>query len=489
MTILNNGTRNQYVATSGQTVFNYNFEIIAAADIVVYQGETLLVLTTDYTLTGVGVDTGGTVTLVTGATTGDILTIYRLTAAERLTDYQNSGDFLSDEVNSDFDRLWAVIQENTTSTDFFLQLKQTTALTLPFELDEPVASNILRYKADLSGIENVPLSSIPEASTAADLPYDNSTSGLTAVEVQAAIDEVVVDISDKADLTGAAFTGAVSVAGALSSTAGNVNLKTNTALSDAAATLTAAQLIGGEFTITPTVARIQTTDTAANIIAALTGSEDNSNFDITMINLAAFDVTIAAGAGVTLVGNMVVNDGSATFNVRRTGASTVSVTRQNSVASGAGIVSQTAALTSGTSHTFTGIPATATQIIMGFGLMSTNGTSDIIVQLGDSGGIEVTGYRGSVWNNGGSTAQFSNGFDLVSTVGAANDINGTLTFVLTDAATNLWTCSGNMTLGNTVQVNLMSGSKALTGVLDRVNLTTDGGVNTFDAGFFTISVQ
>ena len=46
-----------------------------------------------------------------------------------------------------------------------------------------------------------------------------------------------------------------------------------------------------------------------------------------MINLAAFDVTIAEGAGVTLVGNMVVNDGSATFRVRRLTSSTVSISR------------------------------------------------------------------------------------------------------------------------------------------------------------------
>jgi len=145
-------------------------------------------------------------------------------------------------------------------------------------------------------------------------------------------------IAGKADLTGAAFAGAVSVAGALSSTAGNVNLKSNTALSDAAATLTAAQLIGGEFTITPTVARIQTTDTATAIIAALGGSVDNSNFDITMINLAAFDVTIAAGTGVTLVGNMVVNDGQATFRVRRLTSSTVSVTRLETGSGGAPLI-------------------------------------------------------------------------------------------------------------------------------------------------------
>jgi hypothetical protein len=125
----------------------------------------------------------------------------------------------------------------------------------------------------------------------------------------------------KISKTGGAFTGQVT------STAGDFNIVTNTALSNAAATLTAAQLIGGEFTITPTVARIQTLDTAANIISALSGSVDGSNFTFTIINLAAFNVTIATAAGVTLVGNMAVNKGSATFRVRRLSSTTVSVMR------------------------------------------------------------------------------------------------------------------------------------------------------------------
>jgi hypothetical protein len=136
---------------------------------------------------------------------------------------------------------------------------------------------------------------------------------------------------EKANLSGAAFTGAIS------STAGDLNLVTNTALSDADATLTAAQIVGGEFTITPTVARTLTTDTAANIITQLSGSVDNSNFEFTLINLAAFDATIAAGAGVTLVGNIVVNNGSATFRARRLTSSTVSVTRLESGVSGLGV--------------------------------------------------------------------------------------------------------------------------------------------------------
>jgi len=171
-------------------------------------------------------------------------------------------------------------------------------------------------------------------------------------------------IAGKADLAGAAFTGAVSVAAPLSSTAGNVNLKTNTPLSDAAATLTAAQLIGGEFTITPTVARIQTTDTATAIIAALGGSVDNSNFDFTMVNLDAFDVTIAAGTGVTLVGNMVVNDGSATFRVRRLTSSTVSVTRLETGSGGAPLIyTSDQTITAGGTLTLThGLPTRPTDI-------------------------------------------------------------------------------------------------------------------------------
>ena len=128
-------------------------------------------------------------------------------------------------------------------------------------------------------------------------------------------------------------------------------ITTNTALSDASATLTAAQLVGGEFTITPTVARIQTTDTAANIIAAMPYALSDSGFNITMINLAALDVTIAAGTGVTLVGNMGVNNGSATFRVRRLTSSTASVTRlETGVSASAESVTGSATFTNSTNN-------------------------------------------------------------------------------------------------------------------------------------------
>ena len=115
MTVLDSTPRDQYTATSGQTVFPYTFEIAAAGDIKVLQNGTLINQGTgagQYAVSGVGVDTGGNVTLVTGATTGDVLTIYRDMALERLTAYTNAGDFLAADVNNDFDRLWLALQQN-----------------------------------------------------------------------------------------------------------------------------------------------------------------------------------------------------------------------------------------------------------------------------------------------------------------------------------------------------------------------------------------
>lgn len=103
--------RIQYTASAGQTVFVYPFPIFDEGDIVVEQNGTVLTLSTDYTVSGVAAEDGGNITLISGATSGDIMTIYRDMALERLIDYQQNGDFLAANVNRDFDRLWLAIQQ------------------------------------------------------------------------------------------------------------------------------------------------------------------------------------------------------------------------------------------------------------------------------------------------------------------------------------------------------------------------------------------
>jgi hypothetical protein len=132
---------------------------------------------------------------------------------------------------------------------------------------------------------------------------------------------------------------------------------------------------------------------------------------------------------------------------------------------------------------FTGIPSWVKRVTVMFNGVSTNGTSQIIVQLGDAGGVETTGYQSSSSNTADvvtSTAGivFCDG----SATAAATLYTGVLTFVL--ITTNTWVADGSG--GSTANNGSISGGKTLSGTLDRVRITTAGGVNTFDAGTVNI---
>ena len=156
----------------------------------------------------------------------------------------------------------------------------------------------------------------------------------------------------------------------------------------------------------------------------------------------------------------------------------------------AAITSGTAvASTSGTSIDFTGIPSTAKRITVMFSGVSTSGTSPIQIQIGDSGGIENTGYTSTANYLTGSTGAISSTTGYVTTQynDASSIFNGSCCLNILNASTNTWCLNGNFSwtvsfTGNTV----FAGSKSLSATLDRVRITTVGGVNTFDAGTINI---
>jgi hypothetical protein len=84
---------------------------------------------------------------------------------------------------------------------------------------------------------------------------------------------------------------------------------------------------------------------------------------------------------------------------------------------------------------FLSIPAGTKRITVSFESMSTNGTTGISIQLGDSGGIETTGYLCGTSNSQSSTTEF------ILTGGssaAAGVYHGAAVLSLIDAATNKW---------------------------------------------------
>ena len=151
--------------------------------------------------------------------------------------------------------------------------------------------------------------------------------------------------------------------------------------------------------------------------------------------------------------------------------------------------------TSGTSIDFTGIPAGVKRVTVMFNGVSTSGTAEPLIQIGTSGGIQNTGYSGassffatsSMGARPYSTAPASSaGFAWFNSVSASSILHGTFTLTLLNSASGIWTGVGALGDSTANLQFLTSGSKTLTGTLDRVRITTTNGTDTFDAGSINI---
>jgi hypothetical protein len=61
--------------------------------------------------------------------------------------------------------------------------------------------------------------------------------------------------------------------------------------------------------------------------------------------------------------------------------------------------------------------------------------------------------------------------------------------VLTNLSGNIWTAHGSFGRVGTVYFGSVGGAKTLSGTLDRVRITTEGGTDAFDAGTINISYE
>ena len=188
MTVADNTSRDQYTATSGQTVFPYTFEIFNKDDVVVVQNSTTLSEGTDYTVSGVGNNNGGNITFTSGATAGDTITLYRDMAYERTTDYQTSGDFLAAEVNADFDRLWLAVQQNEEVDTRAVRKPITDADSINMELPAAAtrANKVLTF--DANGNVNTIATTVGDASS---ITYKAGYTGSVQRLVSTKLDDTV----------------------------------------------------------------------------------------------------------------------------------------------------------------------------------------------------------------------------------------------------------------------------------------------------------
>ena len=130
---INNVTRRVVFAASGTGPYAFTFEILANTDISVYRDDTLLTLTTDYTVT-INTNGTGSVTLTAAPTGATQIAIVGNRTIQRTTDFVTGGDFFANTLNDELDQQTIFNQQNAEGLARALQAPQTDPTSINMTL-------------------------------------------------------------------------------------------------------------------------------------------------------------------------------------------------------------------------------------------------------------------------------------------------------------------------------------------------------------------
>jgi hypothetical protein len=214
--------------------------------------------------------------------------------------------------------------------------------------------------------------------------------------------------------------------------------------------------------------------TFANLTTNVTGTLPVTNGGTGLTTLTANNVMLGNGTSTpsfvapSTSGNVLVSNGTTWTSGRPI------ITSATSQAS-----------TSGTSIDFTSIPSSVKRITVMFQSVSLSGTANLAMQIG-SGSIDTAStYAGNASTPSSTFSYNSTSYILTGSSVSTTSWNGVITLVLLDS--NTWIESGNLNGATSGGYSAYSGgSKSLSGVLDRIRVTTSNGTDTFDAGSINI---
>lgn len=129
--ISNVSRRVVYTGSAGVGPYAFTFEIINSGDVDVYKNDTLLTLTTNYTVT-INANGTGSVTLVVAATGTDRITIVGARDIQRTTDFVTGGDLFANTLNEEID----------SQTIFVQQVAETAERSIKAPVTDPTNINM-----------------------------------------------------------------------------------------------------------------------------------------------------------------------------------------------------------------------------------------------------------------------------------------------------------------------------------------------------------
>jgi hypothetical protein len=175
MTVSSTTSRITYAGNGSTTAFAVPFYFLADSDLVVIKTNsvgvsTTQVLSTNYTVSGSGVSSGGTVTCTVAPATGETLIIYRDPAVTQLTDYQANDPFPAETHERALDKLTMITQRLKDKLARSFVLSDGDASGASTTLPTPQANKLVGWNSSGTGLENVDASTL-----ATSVAYGNAT--------------------------------------------------------------------------------------------------------------------------------------------------------------------------------------------------------------------------------------------------------------------------------------------------------------------------
>jgi hypothetical protein len=160
MTVPSSAARNEYVCDGSQVVFPYTFKILVEGHLRVILrdsggAETVLTLTTDYTVSGVGAAGGGNVTTVATYSSDHRLVILRDVTVEQGTDYVENDSFPAQSHEDALDKLTMIVQSLKEELGRCLKVPRSSLLSgASLELNAS-ADRVLGWNASENALTNI----------------------------------------------------------------------------------------------------------------------------------------------------------------------------------------------------------------------------------------------------------------------------------------------------------------------------------------------
>jgi hypothetical protein len=272
---ISNVTRRVVYAASGTGPYAFTFEILANTDIAVYRDDTLLTLTTNYTVT-IAANGTGSITLTAAPTGATQIAIVGNRTIQRTTDFVTGGDFFANTVNDEMDQQTIFAQQNAEGLNRALQAPQTDPTTinmiLPRKADR--ANKTLAFDAD-----------------------GNPAIGISAADVANAV-TYATNAANSATAAASSASSASSSASAASGSASTASTQASNASTSASNASTSAS--GASTSATNAAASASTATTqASNASTSATNASNSASAASTSASNAATSETNAAASAST----------------------------------------------------------------------------------------------------------------------------------------------------------------------------------------------